>query len=97
MYIAISTLNSPRSLRKCRLHPLIHTLLEFVLSQDMPSGQAKSHDNKKPPATCTRSCWGSGHLRAKHKEGTEMISPQFVLYHCLGDRVKERSIAKTAD
>ncbi len=36
----IRNVNSPRSLRKCGLHPLIHTLLKFNLAQDFGGGQA---------------------------------------------------------
>ena len=40
-YIAISTLNSPRSLGKFILHPLIYTLLVFKLAQDVEKKKAE--------------------------------------------------------
>ena len=49
----IRNVNSPRSLRKCGLHPLIHSLLEFNLAQDIESlnkrsfGSAWSLENEK--------------------------------------------------
>jgi hypothetical protein len=35
VYMIMGNVDPPRSLEKCGLHPLIHTLLEFNLPQDI--------------------------------------------------------------
>ena len=46
MHLMMRNLNSPRTLPKWRLHPLIYTRLEFNLAQDMAVCQ---REEKKAP------------------------------------------------
>ncbi len=51
LQIIMRDVNSPRSQRKCVLHPLIHTLLEFSITQDVDYDQRFPGLGSKPPQT----------------------------------------------
>ncbi len=51
VHTMMSNLTSPRSQQKLIYHPLIHTLLEFNLAQDVERCQVRLHHNKETPTT----------------------------------------------
>jgi hypothetical protein len=66
MHLMMSNVNSDRSTEKFRLHPLIHTLLEFNLLLDMVSCQCGEKENPPPTQTIQGRPMGKGlrHRRA---------------------------------
>ena len=88
MQIMIRSVNSPRSKLKCRLHPLIHTLLDFSVAQDLEGCQRFASFGSKLPQTGHMLSFGLtitvslhlGHLEGLFKLCFSVFSKSELLY-----------------